>query len=69
MAVRLKTLGLNIIAAAAAVFTAAGLIAAPALAAPERGLLCSDDGALTMRPSCCWQGRSTTVTNFSKTTS
>lgn len=48
MAVRLKTLGLNIIAAAAATLVAAGLIAGPALAAPERALMCSDGDAPTI---------------------
>jgi hypothetical protein len=48
MAVRLKTLGLNIIAAAAAILVATGLITVPALAAPERALLCNEDGSPTL---------------------
>jgi hypothetical protein len=48
MAVRLKTLGLNIIAAAAAMLVVAGLITGPALAAPERALFCADDDTPTL---------------------
>lgn len=53
MAVTLRQPGQHVIAASAAALALAGLLAAPVLAAPERGLLCDDstDSALTVSTS------------------
>ena len=53
MAVKLRQPRQQVIAASAASLALAGLLAAPVLAAPERGLLCDDstDPALAVSPS------------------